>query len=134
MLNFELFVALRRHLDLIADSVIDLRLALRGASDDLISEKSLVNDPVEGTGGSEELIINVRVLGRINTDKVASLLILGAGLPHELSVSQCDSLAHPLMNGCHVVLGILGDVSFDHLQQVSARGLGHHFGSAHSSL
>jgi hypothetical protein len=73
--DFELFVALGRYLDLIANSVIDLRLALGRASDDLISEYSLINNTVEGTRGSEKLIINVRVFGWVNSNKVTSLLI-----------------------------------------------------------
>jgi hypothetical protein len=73
--DFELFVALGRYLNLIANSVIDLRLALGRASDDLISEYSLINNTVEGTRGSEKLIINVRVFGWVNSNKVTSLLI-----------------------------------------------------------
>jgi hypothetical protein len=123
MFDFELFVALGRYLNLIANSVIDLRLALGRASNDLISEYSLINDTVEGTRGSKKLIINIRVFGRVDSNKVTSLLILRACLPYKLPVSQCDSFSHSFMNWGHIVLGILSDIAFDHLQQVCTGSL-----------
>ena len=48
MLDLELFIGLRGHLDLIADAVVYLRLRLHGAPDDIIREDSLVDDAVEG--------------------------------------------------------------------------------------
>ena len=59
MFDLELLIALRRHLDLIADAIVDLRLALNCTANDLVSEDGLVDDAVERAGGREELVIDV---------------------------------------------------------------------------
>ena len=87
MFDFELFVALRWHLYLIAYTVIDLGLALGRTPDYLISEERLIDYTVEGTRGGKELVVDVRVLGRVNSYEVASLLVLRAGFPHKLTVA-----------------------------------------------
>ncbi len=115
MLDLELLVALRRHLDLIADAVVYLGLALDRAPDNLIRENCLVDYAVEGTRRSEVLIVDVRILGRVDSYKVASLLVLRAGLSDHLTMSQGHSLTHTLMDGSHIVLRVLGNVAFHHL-------------------
>ena len=134
MFDFELFVALRRHLYLIAYAVIDLGLALGRTADYLIGEERLIDYAVEGTRSGKELVVDVRVLGRVNSYEVASLLVLRAGFPHKLTVAQGYSLAHSFMDRSHIVLGVVCDVPFDHLQEMSAGSLGHHVSATHSAL
>jgi len=50
VLDLELFVALCGNLYLIADSVIDLGLALNLTLDNLVCEQSLINKAIEGAG------------------------------------------------------------------------------------
>ncbi len=50
VLDLELFVALSGDLDLIADSVVDLGLALNLALDNLVCEQSLIDKAIEGAG------------------------------------------------------------------------------------
>jgi len=85
--DFELFVALRRHLYLIAYAVIDLGLALGRTPDYLIGEERLIDYTVEGTRSGKELVVDVRVLGRVNSYEVPSLLVLRAGFPYKLTVA-----------------------------------------------
>ena len=76
MLDFELFIRLGRHFDLIAYPVIDLWLALGSRTDYIVREKSFVNETIEGSWGAEILVVDVAILGRKDSHKVSMLLVL----------------------------------------------------------
>jgi hypothetical protein len=86
MLNFELFIRLRRHFNLVSDSIINLWLGLNSASDNLISKDSFIYNSIEGPWCLKVLIVSITSFGRVDSDEISSLLILLASFSYEISM------------------------------------------------
>lgn len=118
MLDFELFIGLGRDFNLIAYTVINLWLALSSTSNYLVGKYGLIDDPIEGAGCAEILVIDVAIFRWEDSDEVASLYILLASLANKISLSHSDSFPHAFVDRGHVFLRVLSDVFLDHSQEL----------------
>jgi len=116
MLNLELLIRLRRHLYFVSNPALYRGFALSSAPHDLVCEDSLIDDAIKRARSTEVRIVNIAILGWIYSYKVSSLLILIACFSDHIPMPQSDSFAHSFMDWCHVFLGVLSDVSFNHLE------------------
>ena len=101
------------------------RRARDGRAQDLICEEHLVEDFVVGARAQEELIVDVRVLGGVNSNKVTTTLVLSDCLANIFLVSQPRCLFHRVdKNG--EFLGVLNRQPLNHLLKLgvgSVRGV-----------
>lgn len=106
---------MRGYFDLVPNAtVVYLRLRLGRAPDDLVSKDGFVDDTVVGAGCREVLVIDVTILGGVDSNKVTSLLVLLACLTNHVAMPKGDRLTHTFMDGGHVLLWVLGDILLDH--------------------
>ena len=70
------------------------RRARDGRTENLIGEEHLVEDFVVGARAQEELIVDVRVLGGVNSNKVTTTLVLSDCFANILLISQPRCLFH----------------------------------------
>ena len=92
LLLLVLLVRAQRHVHL----HLNFRPCCRGdrRSQNFIREKDLVEHFVVGAWAHKELVVNIRVLGRINSDEVAASLVLGHSLSDVVFVSEPGGFLH----------------------------------------
>ena len=90
------------------------RRARDGRTEDLVCEEHLVEDFVVGARAQEELIVDVRVLGGVNSNKVATTLVLSDCLANIFLVSQPRCLFHRIYKDGEL-LGVLDCQPLNHL-------------------
>ena len=123
MLHLELFIRLWGYFNLIAYPVVSYGFVLGRASNNLICEESLIDDPIIRSSGTEVLIVYVTILSWVYADEVSSLLILVARLSDKLSMPHSDCFSHTFMHCGHIVLRILLNVFLNHLQELTTCSL-----------